>query len=111
MTSRKANGAGRLGPTPSETNLLGSSHIKRRREQIDAWELPTRPTKKSDTRAKDFGEIAVELDAIEPNWLRELVELVIERHLPLDQFAILKAAEESERAMLAAFAQTLGGAA
>src|SRR5215469_6725067 len=28
-------------------------------EQIDDWDLPTRPTKKSDTRSKNFGEISV----------------------------------------------------
>ena len=43
-------------------------------EQIDAWNLPTRPTKTSDTRAKGFGDISVELDAIEPNQLRALVQ-------------------------------------
>ena len=66
-------------------------------EQIADWDLPTRPTKASDTRSKNFGEISVELDAIEPNQLRELVQGVIERHLPPEQFKILKAAEESER--------------
>src|SRR5262245_21047240 len=39
-------------------------------EQIDDWNLPTRPTKKSDTRSKSFGStISVELDAIDPNVL------------------------------------------
>jgi len=66
-------------------------------EQIEFWELPTRPTKSSDTRAKGFGDISVELDAIEPNRLREIVQRAIENHLPQDQFAVLKAAEESER--------------
>ena len=66
-------------------------------EQIADWDLPTRPTKSSDTRAKNFGEISVELDAIEPNQLRILVQEAIERHLPPEQFAVLKAAEESER--------------
>ena len=66
-------------------------------EQIADWDLPTRPTKASDTRSKNFGEISVELDAIEPNQLRELVQGAIERHLPPEQFEILKAAEESER--------------
>jgi hypothetical protein len=66
-------------------------------EQIADWDLPTRPTKASDTRAKDFGEISVELDAIEPNRLRTLVQEAIERHLPAEQFEKLKAAEESER--------------
>ena len=62
------------------------------------WNLPTRPTKASDTRAKNFGSaISVELDAIEPNQLRALVQEAIERHLPSEQFEKLKAAEESER--------------
>ena len=67
------------------------------REQIGEWNLPTRPTKKSDTRAKGFGDISVELDAIDPNNLRDLVRMAIEQHLPEHQFEILKAAEESER--------------
>jgi hypothetical protein len=67
-------------------------------EQIADWDLPTRPTKASDTRAKNFGSsLSVELDAIEPNQLRALVQETIERHLPPEQFEILKAAEESER--------------
>src|SRR5262245_33306271 len=71
-------------------------------EQITAWALPTRPTKPSDTRSKNFGStISVELDAIDPNVLRNLVQETIEQHLPQDQFAILKAAEESEREIIA----------
>src|SRR5262249_47928886 len=35
--------------------------------QTRRWSLPTRPTKKTDTRAKSFGEISVELDAIAPD--------------------------------------------
>jgi hypothetical protein len=67
-------------------------------EQITDWDLPTRPTKASDTRAKAFGStLSVELDAIEPNQLRALVQATIERHLPAEQFEVLKAAEESER--------------
>jgi hypothetical protein len=65
--------------------------------QIAEWDLPTRPTKKSDSRSKNFGDISVELDAIDPNVLRGLVEQTIERHLPAAQFEVLKAAEESER--------------
>jgi hypothetical protein len=40
--------------------------------QIAAWDLPSRPTKASDSRAKGFGEVSVELDAIEPDRLRAL---------------------------------------
>jgi hypothetical protein len=69
-------------------------------EQITAWDLPTRPTKATDTRAKNFGEISVELDAIEPNRLRHLVQEALEQHLPAVQFEVLKAAEESEREII-----------
>ena len=69
-------------------------------EQIRYWRLPTRPTKTSDTRAKGFGKISVELDAIEPARLRQLVEVAIESHFPAHQYGVLKAAEESERSLL-----------
>ena len=70
-------------------------------EQIASWDLPTRPTKASDSRAKGFGDISVELDAIEPRRLRDLVEMAIQRHLPMEQFEVLKAAEASERTLIA----------
>ena len=77
-------------------------------EQIDEWDLPTRPTKKSDTRSKAFGDISVELDAIEPNRLRAIVQEAIEYHLPAKQFEVLKAAEESEREIIS---RLVGGTA
>jgi hypothetical protein len=67
--------------------------------QIDELNLPSRPTKQSDCRAKKFGPTSVELDAINPNNLRELVEEVIVRHLPLNQYEILIEAEQSERTL------------
>jgi hypothetical protein len=73
------------------------------REQIAAWSLPARPTKQSDSRAKGFGALSVELDAIAPNQLRTLVEKAIERHLPPHEYRVLMAAEESERQAVAAF--------
>jgi hypothetical protein len=69
-------------------------------DQIVTWHLPTRPTKTTDTRSKGFGAISVELDAIEPQRLRDLVQSAIERHLPPRQFKVLKAAEESERSLI-----------
>jgi hypothetical protein len=69
--------------------------------QIEDWDLTTRPTKQSDSRAARFGsDISVELDAIEPNRLRNLVRKTIEKHLPMRQFEILKAAEQSEREII-----------
>jgi hypothetical protein len=75
--------------------------------QIDDWNLPTRPTKKTDSRSKKFGsEISVELDSIHPDKLRQLVTDAIESHLPRHEFEILKKAEASEREMLKYWANT-----
>jgi hypothetical protein len=71
--------------------------------QIYEWNLPTRPTKQSDSRSKNFGDISVEIDAIAPNDLRAIVEDAIQRHLSPKQFEVLKAAEESERQIIASF--------
>ncbi|CAN7517703.1 hypothetical protein [Mesorhizobium caraganae] len=79
--------------------------------QIMQWDLPTRPTKQSDTRAKNFGDVSVELDAIPPGRLRQLVEKAINRHLPQDEFRVLKAAEQSERQLLKALVGDLAGGA
>jgi hypothetical protein len=76
-------------------------------EQIADWNLPTRPTKASDSRAKDFGPVSVELDAIDPNRLREIVREAIEQHMPPRQFEILKAAERSERELLRSLVNNL----
>ncbi len=49
--------------------------------QINAWDLPTRPTKKTDTRSRNFEGESVELDAIPPSQLRALVAACIEEHV------------------------------
>jgi hypothetical protein len=75
-------------------------------EQIAAWKLPSRPTKTTDSRAKSFGHAeSVELDAIHPDQLRELVENAILEHLPENQLDVLRVAEQSEREMLQIFAK------
>jgi hypothetical protein len=78
-------------------------------EQIEAHNLPLRPTKHTDTRAKKFteehGEGSVELDAIHPDILRRIVRSAIDRHLPSDQLEILKVAERSERQLLTMWAR------
>jgi len=76
--------------------------------QIAAWRLPSRPTKKTDTRTKRFtqrfGNVeSVELDAIAPDQLRKLVEDAITRHISAHELHIAKVAEESERVVLQAF--------
>jgi hypothetical protein len=80
------------------------------REQAEKWNLPSRPTKMTDTRAKKFVGDSVELDAIPAAKLRELVRNCIEKHVDQDQLAILKVAEESERETLGKWAQYVRGA-
>jgi hypothetical protein len=79
------------------------------REQVEQWNLPTRPTKQTDTRAKKFGSAtSVELDAIPAAKLRELVRECIERHIDKQQLELLRIAEESERGLLIKWATALG---
>ena len=66
-------------------------------QQISAWNLPTRPTKRKDSRSKNFSGASVELDAIPPARLRRLAEQVIDRHVDYDRLKVLRVAEEEER--------------
>ena len=75
-------------------------------QQIKRYHLPTRPHKRNSPADRAWPhDYACELDAFTPDLLRELVQLVIEQHLPRQQLEILKAAEESERELLTAFAK------
>jgi hypothetical protein len=81
------------------------------RQQVDDWNLPTRPTKMTDTRAKKFIGTSVELDAIPAARLRGLVRESIERHIDKEQLNLLRIAEASERELLTKWATTLKGVA
>jgi hypothetical protein len=76
-------------------------------EQIALWSLPTRPTKASDSRAKSWGggEESVELDAIEPDTLRALVQACIEEHLPETELERLREVETAERESMLKFVE------
>lgn len=73
-------------------------------EQVRELNLPTRPTKKTDSRAKKFaaeyGTGSVELDAIPPRVLREMVSEAIEQHADTEEFRRLKQLEKLERETL-----------
>lgn len=79
------------------------------REQVEQWDLPTRPTKMTDTRAKKFVGESVELDAIPAAKLRELVKGCIERHVDHQQLEMLRIAEASERDILTRWADVARG--
>ena len=71
--------------------------------QINEWELPSRPTKKSDVRSKTFTGESVELDAIPPDSLRGLVEDSITQHIDESSYLQLCEIESAERESLQAF--------
>lgn len=69
-------------------------------EQTERWGLPTRPTKKTDTRTKTFKGASVELDAIPPETLRSLVRGCIEPHVDAKALEQTQIAEASEMQFL-----------
>jgi len=70
------------------------------RDQISQYKLQTRVAKQTDSRAKQWGTIAVELDAIEPSILRQLVRQCIERHVDHSELNRLRAIEAQEQATI-----------
>lgn len=69
-------------------------------EQIEEFQLPTRPTKKTDSRSKTFEGESVEVDAIPPAQLRELARDSIVQHVNRRALRVMRVAEESERTLL-----------
>jgi hypothetical protein len=82
------------------------------RQQIERWNLPTRPTKTSDTRARRFRQVhgtdSVELDAIPPDELRRLVKDAIDSHMEPWRLQQFRMVEREERQTLKSM---FGGAA
>jgi len=74
-------------------------------EQITTLGLPTRPTKASDSRARNFTGESVEVDAIPTAVLKSLVETAIERHIDPRALERTKLFEQEERAGLLAMAR------
>jgi hypothetical protein len=72
-------------------------------EQIIEMDLLTRPTKKSDSRSGKFRGESVEVDAIPPGRLLQLVEDHIVQHLDAERYYALRETEAAERKTLAQF--------
>ncbi len=68
--------------------------------QIADMALPTRPTKGSDPRARNFTGGSVEVDAIPPTVLREIVTGWITEYVDADALEITKTVEAEERRVL-----------
>jgi hypothetical protein len=75
-------------------------------EQIEAYRLPTRPTKRdSNSHAKNFVGDSVEVDAMPPSILKALLRGSIERRMNPHRLKILREAEQSERGFLRGLVQ------
>jgi hypothetical protein len=69
--------------------------------QIESLRLPTRETKRSDPRSKNWGhKPSVELDALPPQIFRDLVKDCIEQHIDTILFERTKRIEELEKETL-----------
>lgn len=71
--------------------------------QIELWGLPTRPTKKSDSRAKNFHGDSVEVDAISPDDLRAMAQTCITAHIDSAEWEQLQQTEAAEKETLKHF--------
>ena len=89
----------RLGCPPPQVERIALTE-----KQIKKYRLPTRPTKRNgNPHAAGFVGRSVELDALPPRVLRDLVRNVIERHISPAQTMMLREAEDSERELLRAW--------
>jgi hypothetical protein len=78
-------------------------------QQVKSLGLPTRPTKRTDSRSRTFKGESVEVDAIPPTVLRQLVRHCIEKHVDRRALAKTQEVEAMERDTLAAFRQQMRG--
>lgn len=65
-------------------------------EQIEAFDLPTKPRKEGERRRLDI-QATVEAEAMPANTMRRLVREAVEAYLPRGALEATRAAEESER--------------
>src|SRR3989344_3933701 len=84
---------------------LNTKHNIRRialtKEQIEKYDIPPQPTKVSDTRTAKHkelhGDIAVELDALDPRILTKLIEDTIISFLDINKYNTTKQQEKKEQ--------------
>ena len=84
-------------PEFAQNTPIVFQHVAVTPAQVRQWQLPSRPTKKKDSRAKVFEGESVELDAIQPSDLRQLVTDCIEKVIDSSQLQQLRAIEKMEK--------------
>ncbi len=78
--------------------------------QIDEFDLPTRPTKRSDTRSRGWIGGSVEVDAIPASTIRTLVDDFISSYVDEHELEVLRNTELEERKYLRGLPAMLGAA-
>jgi hypothetical protein len=86
--------------TGEETAAVHFERLAVTEIQVYELGLPARPTKPSDSRSPGFGGESVEVDAIPPTVLRQLVEDAITQHIDPEALRLTQVAEQSERDIL-----------
>lgn len=71
--------------------------------QIRDYDLPTDFASVKDSRTKRYGNLAVQLDAIPPSVLRQLVQGVIEQHINVHELRVTEHIEQQERETISGF--------
>ncbi len=69
-------------------------------EQVEEWSLPSRPAKTKDPEAAKFNGRAVELDAIPPDRLNQIIKDAIVSHIDPHAWRVEQVAEQEERRIL-----------
>jgi hypothetical protein len=92
--------------SPATSNGVRFDILGVTEQQVEEWNLPTRPNKATDSRTASFGyRDSIELDAIPPQTLRELVSDAIRAHLSEAALATHEAGVDSTRRFLRALAE------
>ena len=76
-------------------------------EQIEQYDLSTRPTKGTDSRAGSFAGGSVDVDALPPSLLRQIVETAIVQHLDPEALRRTQLHQASDRGLLQSFARNV----
>jgi len=87
-------------PVPEGSPDLLLSRVALTADQVDEYELPTAPPKKSDTRSASWVGDTCQAEAMPPDLLAEVIRNACEDQLDLDVLDDLKVVEEKERAAL-----------
>ena len=84
------------------------NHVAVTEAQVSEWGLPSRPTKRTDSRAKNWEGDSVELDAIHPEELRSLVTDCISSVIDAHQLKRILEIERMEKESIPELLQRLG---